>query len=317
MGTKIVLLSTLIVTAIGAYGCGRTEQPTLKRSDSSASSKKNAKKKNAKEGVSFNLSLPEEFEENTEDPMIVKDSAMAKEFAESSQSKFISMTCDDDVAVDFETVKDEKLRGILKISLTQIASDQTQKEGKIQLLESTENSQAKDLKGKDQQGKDQQGKDQLAKDQLAKDQLAKDQLAKDQQGKDQQGKDQKDIAALCKSSKDEKQCINDMLKDLSDKSEKESNDADFKEVDLSKDIDVVAIPFVCSGSAKVQIDNLENSNKYMVKASLFSDVGNLKFTGETESFDAETGDLKLLMEQQKEAKDVNIEVVFGEQKKKN
>jgi hypothetical protein len=105
-------------------------------------------------------------------------------------------------------------------------------------------------------------------------------------------------------------------------SEENEEDHEEKEDDLGEifefetySIETIAVPFVCKSGATIQISNLDNDQKYVVNASLYSGHGRLKYAGSTESFDSMSGSIKLSMEEVKEPKEVSIEVVFENHKK--
>ena len=80
-------------------------------------------------------------------------------------------------------------------------------------------------------------------------------------------------------------------------------------------VETIAVPFVCKSGASIQISNLDDSQKYIVDASLYSGRGRLKYVGTTESFDSMSGNIKLSMEEVKEPQEVSIDVVFENHKK--
>lgn len=120
------------------------------------------------------------------------------------------------------------------------------------------------------------------------------------------------------SEKDEITCKSKDEKDLCGE-ESEADDSDengYGPLGLNSNIiETIFVPFVCKSGATIQISNLESDSKYAVGAWLYSSQGRMKYSGNTEEFDASSGKIQLNMEQVEKSEEVSIEVVFENKKK--
>jgi hypothetical protein len=235
------------------------------------------------DGVRLGLALPEDFDQGDEgDGIKAEDSSIADELEAALADQGIKVTCDDGQVLTWDLAKEQGLRGIFELTVINFAAQPYPWD--------------EEPKPDYDDGEEPYEHGDFSTDVSDSGDLKDDGFHLHDRG------DERD----CRDDEDEKDRWSD------------DAEADYASTDAGLSgmaITHLAIPFVCSGNATIQLLSLETSGKYVIEGALYTAEGGLSYQGSSEAFSpAGTTDVQLGMQKVQESTGaVDVHVVFEDQ----